>query len=75
MNCCSLLDTPFYVMEFTNGRIFLDPILADLEPKQRKEIYEAALETLAKLHAVDWCKAGLDDYGRKGDFLSAERII
>ncbi|KIH66903.1 acyl-CoA dehydrogenase protein [Ancylostoma duodenale] len=60
----SLLDTPFYIMEFTNGRIFLDLTLPDMEPRERKEIYGAALETLAKLHAVDWCKAGLENYGR-----------
>ncbi|KIH46755.1 hypothetical protein ANCDUO_23188 [Ancylostoma duodenale] len=65
----NLLDTPFYIMEFTNGRIFLDPTLADMEPRERKEIYGAALKTLAKLHTVDWCKVRLENYGRTGDFL------
>ncbi|KAL6743311.1 hypothetical protein Aduo_016361 [Ancylostoma duodenale] len=66
----NLLDTPFYIMEFTNGRIFLDPTLPDMEPRERKEIYGAALETLAKLHAVDWCKAGLENYGRTDGYMA-----
>ncbi|KHJ97644.1 phosphotransferase enzyme family protein [Oesophagostomum dentatum] len=65
-----LLDTPFYVMEYTKGRIFLDPTLPYETAKERKEIYNAALETLAKLHAVDCSKVGLDDYGRKDGYMA-----
>ncbi|RCN25724.1 hypothetical protein ANCCAN_28561, partial [Ancylostoma caninum] len=60
----NLLDTPFYIMKYINGRIFVDPTLTDMETGERKEIYGAALETLAKLHAVDWYNAGLENYGR-----------
>ncbi|RCN27289.1 hypothetical protein ANCCAN_26978 [Ancylostoma caninum] len=66
----NLLDTPFYIMKYINGRIFVDPTLTDMEPRERKEIYGAALETLATLHAVDWYSAGLENYGRADGYMA-----
>ncbi|VDM81425.1 unnamed protein product [Strongylus vulgaris] len=53
-------------MEYKRGRIYLNPALPDMEPKDRKEIYAEALNTLAKLHRLDFYKLGLENYGRRG---------
>ena len=34
---CSILVTPFYIMEFVDGRIFTDPYMPQLDPKDRRE--------------------------------------
>ena len=35
----SVVGTPFYIMEFLDGRIFEDPSMPGLDPGTRKEMY------------------------------------
>jgi aminoglycoside phosphotransferase (APT) family kinase protein len=65
----SIIGTPFYVMDFVQGRVFTDPKLPDLSPADRSAVYIAMAETLAKLHSVDWRAAGLADYGRPENYV------
>ncbi|PIO71716.1 acyl-CoA dehydrogenase protein [Teladorsagia circumcincta] len=65
----NLLDTPFYLMEYTKGRIFMDPALPELKPNERREIYNEAIRTLSKIHSVNHGKVGLGDYGRKEGYM------
>ncbi len=37
----AIIGTPFYVMEYVNGRIFKDPSLPELQQQERAEIYNA----------------------------------
>jgi aminoglycoside phosphotransferase (APT) family kinase protein len=60
----SVIGTPFYLMDFIPGRIFMKPDLPDLDHMQRKTAYLAFAETLAALHEVDFRALGLGDYGR-----------
>lgn len=60
----SVLGTPFYVMEFAKGRIFVDPTLPGLTPQQRRDVYWRTADTLAALHALNPERVGLADYGR-----------
>ncbi len=46
----SVIGTEFYLTEFVEGRIFLNPNLPELNPEERREIYEEIVSTLAKLH-------------------------
>ncbi|VDL78879.1 unnamed protein product [Nippostrongylus brasiliensis] len=62
----TVLDTPFYLMEYTRGRIFLNPTLDELKPHERREVYSEAIRILSRIHAVDFDRVGLGDYGRKG---------
>ncbi|CAM9565449.1 unnamed protein product [Ectocarpus fasciculatus] len=69
----SVIGTPFYVMEFVRGRIFSDAALPGLAPAERAAAYESAAETLARLHRVDFVRAGLGGYGRgKGGYLGRQ---
>ncbi|MDE1951064.1 MAG: phosphotransferase family protein [Burkholderiales bacterium] len=67
-----VVGTPFYLMERVPGRIFPDTALPGLAPAERREIYLAMDETMARLHRVDWAGAGLSDYGRQGSYFSRQ---
>jgi aminoglycoside phosphotransferase (APT) family kinase protein len=68
----AVVGTPFYLMERLDGRIFPSYGLSELSPAQRRPLYMAMAETLARLHAVDWAALGLADYGKPGNFFSRQ---
>ena len=35
-----IIGTAFYIMEFVDGRIFVDPAIPDVSPKERNELYD-----------------------------------
>jgi aminoglycoside phosphotransferase (APT) family kinase protein len=67
-----LLGTPFYLMERLQGRVFANCELPGMAPAERRAIYLAMAETMAKLHSVDWAAIGLADYGRQGGYFSRQ---
>ena len=67
-----LLGTPFYLMERVEGRVFSDCALPELSPDDRRPIYMAMAQTLAKLHAVRPDEIGLDGYGRPGNYFERQ---
>ncbi len=68
----SIIGTPFYVMEFVEGRVFVDPTLPGLSADERGAIYDSMAETLARLHLVDWRAAGLGDFGRPENYVARQ---
>jgi len=68
----SVIGTMFYVMDRVNGRIHWDQTLPQYDPPQRRAIYQAKIETLAHLHALDPQGIGLGDYGRPGNYLARQ---
>ena len=63
----------FYVMEFCDGRIFWKAGLPELEnPSERTAIYDEMNRVLAELHQVDLQAAGLDDYGKPGNYFQRQ---
>lgn len=67
-----LLGTPFYLMERLEGRVFHDCALPGLSPEERRGIYFAMAETMAKLHAVRPEAVGLGDFGRPGNYFERQ---
>jgi aminoglycoside phosphotransferase (APT) family kinase protein len=65
----SVIGTAFYIMEFCDGRVLWDPLLPELLKEQRAAIYEAKIDTLARLHKADWQALGLSDFGRPGNYV------
>ncbi|KIK71238.1 hypothetical protein GYMLUDRAFT_33378 [Collybiopsis luxurians FD-317 M1] len=59
----SVIGTPFYVMEFLEGRIFEDARLLEMSPKDREECWLATIHALTCLSAIDPVDVGLDKYG------------
>lgn len=64
----SVIGTDFYIMEFLEGRIFLNPALPGVSPSERKAIYLETAKTLASLHSVSVDSIGLGNYGRRDNY-------
>ena len=62
----------FYVMEHVDGRSLWDGCLPDLCSSDRRQIYETLVITLAQLHAIQPDKAGLSEFGRRGDYFERQ---
>ncbi len=62
----------FYIMDMVEGRILWDATLPDYKPAQRAAIFDAKVSTFAALHNVDWKKAGLEGFGKEGDYIARQ---
>ena len=67
-----VVGTMFYVMDHVEGRILWDGTLPDSTPEERTAIYKAKVKTFADLHNVDWKAAGLEGYGKEGDYVARQ---
>ncbi|MBX2802408.1 MAG: phosphotransferase [Myxococcales bacterium] len=68
----SVIGTPFFVMEFLQGRILFDARLPELSPDQRTAHFASLVGVLAALHTVDVDAVGLSDYGRRGNYFERQ---
>jgi aminoglycoside phosphotransferase (APT) family kinase protein len=68
----SVIGTPFYIMEFLDGRIFEDPVIPNVLPDHRRAIWADAVRTLAKLHRIDPRSVGLENFGKPTGFYSRQ---
>lgn len=68
----NIVGTIFYIMEMVEGRILWDPRLPDLNPSERRPIYEAKIRTLAQLHQIDYTAIGLSDFGKPGNYFTRQ---
>ena len=69
-----VVGTPFYLMEWLDGRVFHDTALPGLSPEERRAIYLSMAETLARLHAVRPDAVGLADYGKPGNYFERQLV-
>jgi aminoglycoside phosphotransferase (APT) family kinase protein len=67
-----VVGTPFFVMAFVAGRVFLDQSLPGLAQEDRAAIYAAMNRVISALHAVDPDRLGLGDFGRRGAYVSRQ---
>ncbi len=67
-----IIGTPFFIMDFVEGRIFWDSSLPEVARKERAPLYFALVDTLADLHLVDYRAAGLDDFGKPGNYFERQ---
>ena len=68
----SVVGSAFYVMEMVEGRTIWDGSMPDLTPPQRRDHYHAMIDTLADLHNVDHIAAGLETFGRPGNYFERQ---
>ncbi len=67
-----VIGSPFYIMEYLDGRIFWDPLLPGLRPEERRAVYFALADALAELHAVDIDAAGLAEFGPRANYYARQ---
>ena len=69
-----VIGTPFYIMDFVEGRVMWDQSLPLLSSQERALIYDSMNETIARLHRIDPASVGLQDYGRAGNFMERQIV-
>ena len=68
----AVIGTPFFVMEYVESCPMTDAALPDRSREDRGAIYHSMIETLARLHNVDWRGAGLGNYGKPGNYVARQ---
>ncbi|KAJ6005163.1 hypothetical protein N7451_003107 [Penicillium sp. IBT 35674x] len=79
----SVIGTPFYIMEFLDGRIFEDPTFPEVAPAERRALYEdrtytkvalwhEAVIVLARLHRLQPNKLRLQTFGKPENFYNRQ---
>ncbi|KAH7928691.1 APH-domain-containing protein [Leucogyrophana mollusca] len=59
----SVIGTPFYIMEYLDGRIFTDTRMLEVSPQDRRECWLSAVRALAALASLTPSKIGLSNFG------------
>lgn len=67
-----LIGTPFYLMEFLDGRVWMDQSLPGMEPTERRAIYREMNRVIAALHNVNYEAVGLGSYGKPGNYFERQ---
>ena len=68
----SVIGTPFFVMDFADGRHFWDPALPELDTGQRAALWDDINAIIARLHDVDYAAIGLGDFGKPGNYFERQ---
>lgn len=67
-----VLGTPFYLMEWLQGRVFESFSTPGFSPDERRAAFESMGATMAAIHRLDFRAAGLGDYGRPGNYFARQ---
>lgn len=67
-----VLGTPFYLMEWLEGRVAYDYALPGFTREERAACYRSMCATLAAIHKLDVKRAGLADYGKPGNYFARQ---
>jgi len=62
----------FYVMDMVEGRLFWDATIPQVAQGERPAYFDAMNATIAALHGIDYRAAGLEDFGRPGNFFERQ---
>ena len=68
----AVIGTPFYVMEMVEGRIFWEATFPEVSREERPLYFDAMNATIAALHSIDPVTAGLEDYGKPGNYFARQ---
>jgi aminoglycoside phosphotransferase (APT) family kinase protein len=67
-----VLGTPFYLMEWLDGRVFHAFATPGLSRSDRAAAYQSMVETMAAIHNIDYAALGLGDFGRPGNYFARQ---
>lgn len=68
----SVIGRAFYVMEFVEGRVLWEQSLPAFDKPGRAAIYDEMNRVIAALHNVDVKAAGLEAYGKPGNYFERQ---
>ncbi|MCP4753062.1 MAG: phosphotransferase [Proteobacteria bacterium] len=69
----TVIGTWFYIMDYVEGRIFWT--YENIPPNERGEVFDAMVDTIARLHQADYERIGLGDFGRQGNYFARQISI
>ena len=68
----SVIGTAFYVMDCVDGRVLWDQSLPGMSRSERAAIWDELNNVIAQLHRVDYRAAGLEEFGKPGDYVARQ---
>ena len=68
----NVVGSMFYVMGMVDGRSIWDGSMPGSTPEERRAVYHEMTDVLARLHQVDLAEAGLEDYGKPGNYFERQ---
>ena len=68
----AVLGSDFFIMDCVDGRIMWDQSLPGMSKTQRGEIYDELNRVIASLHKIDHVAAGLETYGKPGNYFARQ---
>lgn len=68
----AVIGAAFYLMAMVEGANFTDGALPCLSAEERTLVYHGMIDTLAALHRIDPRAAGLETFGRPGNFFERQ---
>ena len=68
----SIIGTAFFIMEYLDGRVFIDQSLPGLQTSERQQIYEQMNRTISAIHRQDYVSLGLETFGKPGNYFARQ---
>jgi len=68
----SVIGTAFFMMEFLDGRVFIDQSLPELQARERGEIYAEMNRTIATIHKQNYASLDLEGFGKPGNYFARQ---
>jgi aminoglycoside phosphotransferase (APT) family kinase protein len=68
----SVIGRAFYVMQYVEGRVLWDQALPGMSRAERGAVYDEMNRVMAALHSVDVAAAGLQTYGKPGNYFERQ---
>lgn len=68
----AVIGTPFYVMDYVAGRVYWEHDLPGMRPRERAAIYDELNRVIGQLHRVEPAAAGLEDFGKPGNYVARQ---
>ena len=68
----SVIGSWFYIMDMVEGRTIWDGAMPGASPEDRRNTYNAMIDTLAALHNTDVDAAGLSEFGKPGNYFGRQ---
>ncbi len=70
-----VIGTPFYLMEFMDGRVLWDASMENHSKDEALGVYSSMNSTMASLHSVDPYEIGLETFGKPGNYVGRQVSI
>jgi aminoglycoside phosphotransferase (APT) family kinase protein len=67
-----VIGTPFYVMDFVDGRVLWDQSLPGMTKAERAAIWDELNRVIAQLHKIDYRAVGLEEFGKPGSYIERQ---